>query len=333
VVAVVSRADGRRGYVAHGSLLQVAARSAVLARRIRRARVDGVLAMGTDLYELNRVVPSGVPVATFDDGTIAAIARHPDSALRGADFPDGEVTRWQQRQERACRRATVCCVSTSWAAESVIDDYGVDPDRVAVVGMGHRPRAVEVARRDWSVPRLLFVGVDWRRKNGDAVVTAFRHVRERYPDATLDVVGGHPRLDLPGVQGHGLLRRDVAAEQASLDRLYERATMFVLPSRFDPSPIAYLEAASAALPVVATTEGGAAELLDGTAVVVHPADQVALAHAIEHLCAPGVARVTGLRSAAIASRSTWDRVAARILARLAGPSHGDDQAVSGIRCR
>lgn len=316
VVAVVSRADGRRGYVAHGSTVQVAARSAVLGRRIRRARVDAVLAMGTDLYDVRRSVPHGLPVVTFDDGTIAAIARHPDSALREAEFPPAEVERWQRRQAHACGRATVCCVSTSWAAGSVVDDYGVEPARVAVVGMGHRPRAIDVGRRDWSVPRLLFVGVDWRRKNGDAVIAAFRHIRDRHPKATLDVVGEHPPLDLPGVHGHGLLRRGVAAEQATLDRLYERATMFVLPSRFDPSPIAYLEAASAALPVVATSEGGAAEILDGTAAVVHPADEAGLVHAIEGFCDPDTARAIGQRCAAVAADSTWDRVAARMLAEL-----------------
>ena len=41
---------------------------------------------------------------------------------------------------------------------------------MSVVGFGRNcePRPVP---RDWREPRFLFVGVDWQRKNGEAVVT------------------------------------------------------------------------------------------------------------------------------------------------------------------
>jgi len=323
VLSVTSRIDGRSGPVLARSAARTAARGRSIARTVRRALpLDGLVAMGTDMYELVGVVPQSLPVVTYDDGTLLQMWRNPGSDIRRAGFLEREVVRWFQVQRRGALAASACCVSTSWAARSFVDDYGVPAGQVHVVGMGHRARASVAGERDWSVPRLLFVGVDWRRKNGDAVVRAFRALQESVPAATLDVVGGHPSLDgIPGITGHGLLRRDDPAAQARLDGLFARATVFVLPSLFDPSPIAYLEAASAGLPVVATTEGGASELLGAGAIAVRPDDQAAIDAAVRRLSDPEVARVTGAEAAARATSSTWDEVASRVLRVLGACSH------------
>ena len=316
-LAAASRVGGRRGHLAHSSSLQAFVRTKALRTEVEAAGpLDCVLALGTDMYDLPTVVRDDVPTATFDDGTFAMFMRHADSDIRQAGFPQHDVDRWIERQRRACRRANACLVSTAWAARSMNEDYGVPQQRVHVVGMGHRPRLVASDGRDWSPPRLLFVGVDWQRKNGAAVVDSFQQLRGLYPQATLDVVGSHPPLDLPGVTGHGLLRRDHLAEQERLDRLFERATMFVLPSLFDPSPIAYLEAASAGLPLIATSQGGAQELLGEASLVVDPWDGRALTEAMHQLADPKRARCRGAVASAMASRSTWQAVSGRIIESL-----------------
>jgi glycosyltransferase involved in cell wall biosynthesis len=132
----------------------------------------------------------------------------------------------------------------------------------------------------------------------------------------LDVVGQHPPINQPGVRGHGFLPRDDAAAQAVLDTLFATATAFVLPSRFDPSPIAYLEAASAGLPVIATTEGGAGELLGSAAITVHPDDGPALVAALLHLADPEIARVMGAQAEQNARSASWSEVARRVLEAL-----------------
>ena len=311
----------RRGATARAAPVKVSVRSVVLARELIRADpLDAVVAMGTDVFDLERVVPPSLPVATYDDGTFALFMRHADSDLRRNSFPVDDVRRWSGWQAKAARRATACCVSTRWAAASMVQDYGVAPDKVHVVGMGHRPRPADGRTRDWSAPRFLFVGVDWGRKNGDSVLRAFARLREEQPGAVLDVVGLHPPLDQPGVHGHGFLPRESPAAQQQLDELYARATAFVLPSRFDPSPVAYLEAASAGLPVIATTEGGAAELLGDAAISVHPDDHEALLTAMARLAQPETARRLGEEAVRRAALSSWDRVAERILESLRQPS-------------
>lgn len=300
--------------------LYVMARSISMARALRRAgRLDAIVAMGTDVYDLVRVMRGcPVPVATYDDGNFALFLRYKDSDLHLSGFPIETVQGWVRRQGEACRRANVACVSTDWAKRSVVEDFGVPENRVRVVGMGHRPRLVHPEARDWASPHFLFVGVDWKRKNGVAVIEAFVRVREKFPNATLDLVGEHPTIDLQGVTGHGFLRREDAPAQQLLDRLFARATTFVLPSLFDPSPISYLEAASAGLAVIGTTSGGASELLQDAAINVEPNDREALIQAMLRLCDMDTARSMGARAQKRAAGSTWQAISGRIADSLLG---------------
>ena len=293
---------------------RVAARTALLRDAVRRAGpLDGLIAMGSELYVLGDVRGTAA-TATYDDASLVQQWSSPDSDIRGTGIGEDVVRPWFAGQRASSLAADVCCVSTGWAGRSFTEDLGVPADRVRVVGMGHRPRLpVPDVTRDWQRPRFLFVGIDWRRKNGDAVVRAFRDVRAALPDARLDVVGEHGSLDEPGVTGHGLLRRSDPEAQRLLDELFARATAFVLPSRFDPSPIAYLEAASVGLPVVATTEGGAGELLGPAALTVHPDDRAAIVDAMRRLADPVTARTLGDEAARRAAGSTWEGVARRLL--------------------
>ena len=284
---------------------------AVALRRV--GSLDAVVAMGTDMYDLSRVMRgSSIPFATYDDGNFTLFLRYKDSDLRRSGFPITAVESWARRQALACQSANVAFVSTPWAKKSVVEDFGVPASKVHVVGMGHRPRNVLSESRDWSTPHFLFVGVEWGRKNGKAVIEAFARLHECIPNATLDLVGEHPVIDLPGVTGHGFLPRESKPAQDLLDHLFARATAFVLPSLFDPSPIAYLEAASAGLPVIATTCGGAGELLQDAAISVDPYDCEALVNAMFQLANRNVAQAMGTRAAARAAESTWQSVACRI---------------------
>jgi glycosyltransferase involved in cell wall biosynthesis len=101
-----------------------------------------------------------------------------------------------------------------------------------------------------------------------------------------------------------------------------------MPSRFDPSPIAYLEAASAGLPVVATTEGGAGELLGSAAVSVHPDDDDAIVAAMLDLADPAVARTRGEEAHRRSEDATWQAVASRVLAAALPDRYPSDRRIT-----
>jgi hypothetical protein len=293
-----------------GSAELAALRSFALGRRLRRLADDvPVIQIGTGY-----TVPPGFEVVTFEDMTVrqASALGLPEWRAQSTS----NVNRRIERQRRAYEQAISCCVASGWAARSLTDDYGIPPEKVHVVGLGrnHDPHR---ATRDWTTPRFLFVGRDFERKGGPAVVRAFRRLRERVPGATLDVVGRHPRLDVPGVNAHGLLSLTDPGARARLVALYESSTCLVMPSLFEPFGIAHAEAAAAGVPSIGTTVGGAPEVIGPDAgLVVPPGDEEALWEAMLELSEPGTAARMGAAALDRSSRFTWGAVARRVMAAI-----------------
>ena len=277
----------------------------------RAGSLDGIIQIGTGY-----VVPSAVPVVTFEDMTVPQVRTHPYPGwdlLSTRDF-SARV----DSQRRAYGQAVACCLTSNWAAQSVISDYGVDPGKVHVVGVGVNHEVPDAAERDWSEPRFLFIGMDWSRKNGDAVIRAFRDLHNQLPVARLDVVGGHPPLDEPGVKGHGVLRLDIPEHRARLRLLFSQATCFVMPSQVEAAGIAYVEAAAAGLPSIGTSAGGSDLLIGDGGLVIDPADDAALLKAMRYMSEPAVAARMGAAARERSHLFTWQAVARRLLVALSG---------------
>lgn len=294
-------------------------RGGAAARTLRRLPqpVRGCVQYGTH-FEL----PAGVPFVTYDDMTVEqAIGSYPYSWVSRLTRSDLDAV--IARQRRVFHSATACCTTSHWAARSIVEDYGVSADRVHVVGVGATNSAQRATGRDWATPRYVFVGKDWERKNGDAVVRAFARVRDGSPEATLDLVGGHPPIALPGVVGHGLLAPDDPATAGVIARLYAHATCFVLPSLHEPAGIAYIEAALTGVGSIGTASGGSSTLIGNGGLVVDPRDEEALLDAMQRFAEPAQARAFGDAAAARAELFTWDLVARRLRRALDGEGGPD----------
>ncbi|WP_058553687.1 glycosyltransferase [Thiohalocapsa sp. ML1] len=196
-----------------------------------------------------------------------------------------------------------------------------------------RPEGVPVGE-----PRLVLVARLVEQKGVDLLLEAFARVAGALPDWQLDLVGDGPlrerlaerarSLDLVGrVHFHG-------HRQDPFPFLY-RASVFVLPSRFEGMPNALLEALGAGLPaIVSDASPGPLELIrDGeTGLVVATDDVDALAGAIRRLCtdAPLRARLAAAavelagRMALPVVAAQWEAVMAETVENYRG-AQGDAQ--------
>lgn len=283
-------------------------------KRLREAGpLDGIVQIGTG-YTLR----SAAPIATLEDMTVAQ-TRAGGSAYAGWSDISQRAFDARLARQRACyEQAVACCLTSRWAADSVVADYGIAREKVHVVGIGRNHSAPPARERDWSVPRLLFVGIDWERKNGAGLLRAFARLRDERPEARLDLVGGHPPVSAPGVTGHGVLRLDVPEQHAALERLFGEATCFVMPSFSEACGIAYVEAAAAGVPSIGTSAGGSEYLIGDGGMVVDPHDDDALLAALRRLAEPELAQSMGAAARARSERFTWEQVARRLLRALDG---------------
>jgi glycosyltransferase involved in cell wall biosynthesis len=302
----------RNRFDAHGAALTMKIRGLLARMRLSDENLDGVIQIGT-----NFALPDGVPYVTLEDMTLRqGGAVHPvfsRMSTRG-------IAGWERRRVGIYRRARSCAVASHWAADSLLGDYGLPPERIAVVGFGANHRA-DVPDREWRSPRLLFVGIDWERKGGPLVLRAFARLRRAIPDATLDVVGGHPPLQEPGVNAHGVLSPASERDRETMVELFARATCFVMPSLVEPFGIAYVEAASAGVPSIGSSLGGPRDVIgaDG-GVLVEPADEEGLVEAMRCLADPDTARRMGAAAHARSALYTWPKVAERLLRALGLPA-------------
>jgi glycosyltransferase involved in cell wall biosynthesis len=307
VTLVAAAALTRNRYDAHGAAVAMTIRS-LLARRHLGAHVDGVVQIGT-----NFTLPDRITYVTLEDMTLCqGSAVHPVFSR----MSERGIASWEQRRAGIYQRARMCAVGSRWAAESLLSDYGVTRERIAVVGFGANHRA-NGPDRVWDPPRFLFVGIDWERKGGPLLLRAFSRVREACPDATLHVVGGHPPLRQPGVSAHGALSQARAGDREKMVELFAHATCLVMPSLVEPFGIAHVEAASAGLPSIGSRVGGPRDVIgaDG-GVVVDPDDEEALFAAMLRLCDPDTARRMGAAARERSHLYTWPKVAERLLRAL-----------------
>jgi glycosyltransferase involved in cell wall biosynthesis len=262
------------------------------------------------------------PYVTYDDQTVIQAKESYEyewiTSLRPREFD--RLVKWQRD---AYLSARACCAENEWAASSIVEDYGIPTDRVHVVGAGVG-QVVAPEKRDWDSPRFLFVGKDWERKNGAKVIAAFNRVRERYESATLDVVGDHPPLRLPGVVGHGLIPPGAPGGFSKLSDLYQRATCLVVPSKHEPAAIAYLEAAAAGVGSIATSAGGSRTFVGDGGILVDPERDDELLAAMMKFADLAVAQEFGRRAQARARLFTWPLVAGRLVRAMTGSGEGPD---------
>lgn len=169
---------------------------------------------------------------------------------------------------------------SSWTRNSLIRDYGVDPNQITVIAPGVDLNQWMPKQRQAEGPlRILFVGGDLYRKGGDLLLRAFRTL----PCGTAEL---HLVTRTPiEPEEHVQVYHDLKPNDPALVALYQRADVFVLPSDAEAFGIAAAEACSAGLAVIATAVGGLTDIvIDGeTGFLIPVGDQHVLSERLQML--------------------------------------------------
>ena len=298
------------------------------ARRLRRlgAEFDAVVQIG-GWYDVGSRVARDVLLASYHDGNLGTYLRHPELVL---DRGSPGVRRAHRFERQLYDRLDVIFTMSDWVRASFVEEFGQDERKVVTVHAGANFRMPPSAppAREGSRPSVLFVGKgDFARKGGPQLLAAFERARAAVPSAELWLVGPErPLARSPGLVWLGRIPRTPEGE-AELTRLYQEATVYAMPSLYEPFGIAFLEAMANGLPCVGGDSCAMPEIIeDGvTGYVVSPADVDALAERLVALLRdPSLARRLGEAGRQrFLERFTWDGVAGRMAGeltrRLPGP--------------
>jgi glycosyltransferase involved in cell wall biosynthesis len=199
----------------------------------------------------------------------------------------------------AVRHAGAIIAVSQKTKDDILDMFGVEAERVAVVHNGVRPvfrriddgNVVEQFRRSRSLnrPYILYVGNVKPHKNIPALLHAFA-----------DLHSGHPDLDLVFAGGSCLQNRELEALCARLHieksirdlnqlvepdlvAAYNGAAMVVLPSFYEGFGFPALESMACETPVIVSNAGALPEVVGNAATIVDPARPSELAQAMREL--------------------------------------------------
>jgi glycosyltransferase involved in cell wall biosynthesis len=164
-------------------------------------------------------------------------------------------------------RSRAVALASDWAAAGAAASFPCAAARLHVVPMGANlddPPPPAPPRGASGPLRLLFVGYDWQRKGGAIILPVFEALRRRLPDTELHIVGGAAPATrgVAGIVHHGILRKAVPAEAATLAGLFEHSNLFFMPSREEAFGLVYCEACAYGLPSIATRTGGVPTYVD-----------------------------------------------------------------------
>lgn len=222
-------------------------------------------------------------------------------------------------------RAVIC--NSQMVRDEIQRHYGVAPEKLHVIYSGvdtehFHPRLKaerDAVRARHSVPNdatvFLFVGSGFERKGLVATLAALA----RAPGAYLLVVGRdkHAQRYATRAQTWGIADRvRFLGRQADVRPYYGAADALVLPSLYDPFPNVALEAMACGLPLITSTQSGAAELVRDSenGFVTDALDSAAIAAAMRHLTVTATAVRLGAAARRAVEPLTLEQMGARLRA-------------------
>ncbi|HRQ40143.1 MAG TPA: glycosyltransferase family 4 protein [Chloroflexota bacterium] len=223
---------------------------------------------------------------------------------------------WLQLERTIYQNASHIFTRSRHVTESIVEQYGCNPDKVTCVfaGSNLQADANPLDNDGYKNKNILFVGVDWERKGGPELVQAFQQVLQVYPTAHLTIVGCMPQVDVPNCEVVGRL------PLAQVKEYYRRASVFCLPTKLEPFGIVFVEAFSYKLPVVATHVGAIPDfVIPGVnGYLVEPGDVNCLAQRlIELLDDPAKCRAFGEQGYHLVQENyNWETVGRRMTEQI-----------------
>jgi glycosyltransferase involved in cell wall biosynthesis len=223
-------------------------------------------------------------------------------------------TGWERARREAiyrthCAAATVVISMTSWGRMDLIEQYGLSPEKVAVVPWGSvlweypdpTPADLDSLRRELSLPAgfLLYPARTWPHKNQERLIEALALLKTR-DGVTIPLI-------CPGGDAGGTGRLRERAEELGLAEttsfpgfvsplqlrgLYRQATALIFPSLFEGWGLPISEAFSEGLPVASSSTTCLPDLVDDAGILFDPSETEEIAAAAARIWTDADLRAT-----------------------------------------
>lgn len=217
------------------------------------------------------------------------------------------------------RSDQITSVASSVSQE--LSEYGLDPKSVKVLGNGVNHYVFHPIPEKSGEKYILFTGRLTYRKGLFDFIESAKIICGRHADVNIKIVGKGPLLETlrEMARASGFENRFAFlghVEKETLIRLYQNATIFVVPSHYEGLPTTLLEAMACGAPVVATAVSGNLDVITTgkNGLLVSIKSPVEMADAVSKLLDDEHMRnEMGLEArCTIEERFTWEAITGKI---------------------
>ena len=208
--------------------------------------------------------PAAMAIAEFS-GRPMIVHIHATEFDRSGEWGNPRVYNIERRGMHAAARVIAVSERTK---QIIVDRYDVPAWKVAVVhnGIDFEPRVALRPRKPGRDKVVLFLGRITRQKGPEYFIRAAARVAERVKNVKFVVAGSGDQLPYMIRLAEELGIRDRVdfkgfLQGSEVDRAYDMADVYAMPSVSEPFGLTALEAARHGVPVILSKDSGAAEVL------------------------------------------------------------------------
>ena len=167
------------------------------------------------------------------------------------------------------KKADLILYPSEWAAKSAVKHYEGDESKIYKLPFGANldkipSKEVVLEKEKPDKCRLLFLGMDWKRKGGDIAFATLLELEKLNIDTELIICGCTP----PEEFSHEnmivipFLDKNDENQSKELEKLFLSCDFLLLPTRNEAYGIVFCEANAFGLPVITTNTGGVSGVID-----------------------------------------------------------------------
>ena len=196
-----------------------------------------------------------IPFVSYHDSNVILSAKGGEFA-HGAHYNGARLSSTIAQEKKVYEKAALIFTMSDWLKNSLVTDFGISENKIKTVYAGTNLKICDFDK-NYDGKTILFIGKNFKRKGGEVLLEAFIEVKKEIPDAKLIIIGPNIRINEKGVEVKGLVNN-----KEELEEYFKQASLFVLPSLFEPFGIVFAEAFAYKNPCIATNICAMPEIIE-----------------------------------------------------------------------
>ncbi len=255
----------KKNYSYEHSILLSKSYARIVKRKLREESFDLIFApvASTEIGFLN----TEIPIVYTADATFALISDY------YPDYFTGQIVLSRMEsdfiEKSAIQKADLILYPSKWAAQSAIRDYKSNKSKVHIIPFGANideapSKNIIKGKKKSGNCKLLFLGVDWKRKGGEIAFETLLELDKMGFIAELTVCGCVPPEDCvhDRMTVIPFLDKNDEVQSKKLNELFFNSDFLLLPTRSEAYGVVFCEANAFGLPVITTDTGGVSSVIE-----------------------------------------------------------------------